>query len=118
MGKHNLQVSDIHDSAVAEALDPVLGKVLQEQSWWMERKNTLAAIAQFVLQFTNVSLLLGGVLPLWATVVIGVLIFLAEVVVHAATKGPVTKSGAERILETARAIERGAPGVPVYHRPE
>ena len=118
MGKHSLQVSDIHDSEIAEALDPVLGKVLQEQPWWMERKNTLAAIAQFVLQFANVALLLGGVLPLWVTVVIGVLIFIAEVVVHAATKGPVTKSGAERILETARAIQRGAPGVPVYNKPE
>lgn len=118
MGKNSLHVSDIHDSEIAEALDPVLGKVLQEQPWWMERKNTLAAIAQFALQFANVALLLGGVLPIWATVVIGVLIFLAEVVVHAATNGPVTKSGAERILETARAIERGAPGVPVYHRPE
>ena len=118
MGKHSLQVSDIHDSEIAEALDPVLGKVLQEQPWWMERKNTLAAIAQFVLQFANVALLLGGVLPLWATVVIGVLIFIAEVVVHAATKGPVTKSGAERILETASAIQRGAPGVPVYNKPE
>lgn len=118
MGKHNLHVSDIHDSAVAESLEPVLGKVLQEQSWWMRRKNTLAAIAQFVLQFANISLLVGGVLPLWVTIVIGVLIFLAEVVVHAATKGPVTNSGAERILETARAIEQGAPGVPVYHKPE
>ena len=118
MGKHNLHVSDIHDSAVAEALDPVLGKVLQEQSWWMKRKNTLAAVAQFILQFANVSLLVGGVLPLWGTIAIGVLIFLAEVVVHAATNGPVTESGAERIMETALAIERGAPGVPVYHRPE
>ena len=118
MGKHNLHVSDIHDSEIAEALDPILGKVLQEQSWWMHRKNTLAAIAQFVLQFANVALLLGGVLPLWATIAIGVLIFLAEVVVHAATKGPVTNSGAERILETAAAVERGAPGVPVYHRPD
>ena len=118
MGKNSLQVSDIHDSEIAEALDPVLGKVLQEQSWWMRRKNTLAAIAQFVLQFANVSLLVGGVLPLWGTITIGVLIFLAEVVVHAATRGPVTPSGADRILETARAVEQGAPGVPVYHKPD
>ena len=45
MGKHSLQVSDIHDSAIAESLDPVLGKVLQEQSWWMERRG----IGQFGL---------------------------------------------------------------------
>lgn len=117
MGKHslskpsNVSASQIHDSEIANALEPVFAKVLNEQSWFEKRKNTLAAVAQSVLQISNFALFAGGVLPLWATISIGIVVFVAEIIVHATTRGPVTPSGVDRIKDAMDQVTQEVPGV-------
>lgn len=124
MAKHNqgaLSVKTITDNDLVNRIQDAAGDAIAGQSWFKRRKNTIAAVAQGVLQFANAGLFLAGVLPLPVTIIIAVLIILAEVVVHAATKAPVTPAAAREI---ERAAVRGESVVDadsvfsVYHKVE
>lgn len=100
-----LTVREITENPLVDRIQDAGARVLAEQSWWGERKNSLAAVAQLVLQLANFTVGLTVGLPVWAIVLIAVVIGVAEVVIHATTKGPVTKSGLERIRVKAEQSE-------------
>lgn len=109
---------DVSNSKIANELEPVLNQVLQSQSWFEKRKNTLFAVANGIIQIANLLAFATFAVPWQVTVAIGVLVFLAEAVLHGRTRGPVTPSGARAVIEEAVKGERQVATVPVYHRPE
>lgn len=122
MAKHSsgtVSVDTITHNELVNRIQYAAGDAIAGQSWFKRRQNTLAAVAQGVLQFANAGLFLAGVLPLPLTIIVAVLIILAEIVVHAATKSPVTPASAREIERAA--VKVGAAGDPsfsVYHRVE
>lgn len=119
-----LTVREITDDPLVNKIQEAGARVLVEQSWWAEKKNSVAAVAQLILQLANFTIGLTVGLPWWAIVLIALVIGVAEVIVHATTKGPVTKSGVEKIrvkAEQAQAAEvptvadPGTPTFSVYH---
>lgn len=93
-------VHTITDNDLVDALQEVAEDALSRQPWFVRRKNTLAAIAQAVLQFANLGITLAVGSPVWVTFAIAAAIILAEVVFHASTRGPVTPSAAQEILSS------------------
>ena len=83
---------DISDHPLANALEPVLNEVLENQTWFQRRKNTIFAVAQGVVQVANLSFFIVGDLPWQVALAIGLVAFLAEAVLHSRTKGPLTVS--------------------------
>ena len=102
MPKSSVTVTQITDNVLVNRIEEAAATALAQQSWWARRKNTLAAIAQIILQAANLALFALGDVPLTVTVVIAVVISLAEVIVHAASKAPVTPASAARIAEAAQ----------------
>lgn len=100
-----LTVREITDNPLVDRIQDAGARVLVEQSWWSEKKNSLAGVANLILQVANFTVGLTVGLPVWAIILIAVVIGLAEVVVHATTKGPVTKSGLEKIRAKAEQAE-------------
>ena len=70
---------------------------LNEQPWYVKRKDTLAALASAILVFLNAAAVQTTDLPAWGGVGIAVLIFAAQIFVHAGTQGAITESMAERL---------------------
>ena len=116
-----ITVSDLLDNPVSDAIQMAGSKALQDQSWWDRRKNTLAGVANLILQVVNVLAFMATDVHWGVTVAIAVLVGMAEVVVHAATKGPVTPSGVEKMRREAQSIEVVDDGedkpFSVYHEP-
>lgn len=121
MGKHTYKPQDFSTHPVANALEEALSDVLNKQSWFQERKNTLFAIAQMILQLGNVALFAVGTLPWYYALAIGIVISLAEAVTHSRTKGPVTPSGARAVADTYKKVITQhlpkQPEVPVFDLP-
>ena len=120
MGK-GISVGTITDNELVNKLQEAAGNAIAEQSWFQRRKNTLAAVAQGVLQFANAALFLTGILPLPVTIAIAIVIIAAEVVVHATSRTPVTPAVVEKIAQ--KAVEqdeyegRHREELPVYEGP-
>ena len=93
-------VHTITDNDLVNALQEGAGDALARQPWFVRRKNTLAAIAQAVLQLANLGVTLAVGSPVWVTFTIAAVIIAAEVVFHASTRGPVTPSAAQEILSS------------------
>lgn len=113
MGKHSETavnpVEKITDNDFVNKLEGIAAGVLRDQPWWNRRKNTLVAIATIILQVANVAVFALVGAPLWVTIAVAAVICLAEVVVHAATKSPVTPGSTEKIRRTAeRSTESGS----------
>lgn len=85
--------------AVANAID--------EQSWFVRRKDTIAAVAGTILQILNLAAFATTNMPEWANLVIAVLVGVCQVFVHAATKGAITPSMAGRLEATSPAAPAG-----------
>ncbi|MFR4188849.1 MAG: hypothetical protein ACLT2I_02660 [Corynebacterium variabile] len=101
MPKSPVTVTQISDNELVNRIEEAAATALASQSWWARRKNTLTAIAQIILQAANVALFALGNVPLTVTIAVAVVISLAEVIVHAASKAPVTPASAARIAEAA-----------------
>ena len=120
MGK-GISVGTITDNELVNKLQEAAGNAIAEQSWFQRRKNTLAAVAQGILQFANAALFLAGILPLPVTIAIAIVIIAAEVVVHATSRTPVTPAVVEKIAQ--KAVEQDAyegkhrEALPVYEGP-
>lgn len=117
----NISARQISDHPVSNEIEKAVSEVLQSQPWYERRKNSLFALGQLVLQAANFGTVFLVGAPWYIAVIVGVLISGAEILTHSRTKGPVTPSGAQRIVETyAREISDRADklGVPVWNRPE
>lgn len=96
-------MASVFQNSVAEAL--------AEQSWWMRRKDTLTAVAGTILQVGNLVLLVSGGWPAWVNAVIAGVIGLAQIVVHAGTKGAITPSMAMRLERAGERAHLDRPSV-------
>lgn len=111
MGKHStLTARQISDNELVNKIEDAASNVLAKQPWWERRKNSLAAVANIILQAANLILFAVTDLPVAVTIGIAAAISLAEVVVHASTKAPVTPAVAATIAAEAEKIETSTGG--------
>lgn len=106
-------MASVFQNSVAEAL--------AEQSWWMRRKDTLTAVAGTILQVGNLVLLVSGGWPAWVNAVVAGVIGLAQIVIHAGTKGAITPSMAARLEQAGERAHLDRPsvsGVAITTEPE
>ncbi|CAB0624353.1 hypothetical protein CIP107578_02509 [Corynebacterium diphtheriae] len=82
-------------------------RALESQSWWLRRKDSLTSGAGLVLHFANlIATMLGDTNP-WVNVVVALVIGVAQLIIHAGTKGAITPSMVTR-------IDNAAPPSPVF----
>lgn len=89
------------ENVVQEAVSAALA----DQSWFVRRKDTMAAAAAAIAQFGNLALAMHDQLPPIGAAIVAVVILVAQIVVHAATPGAITPSMSYRLngaLEEAR----------------
>lgn len=67
-----------------------------------KRRNSLAGGANLILQLANILAFVSFEIPLWATIIIALVIGVAEIVVHAFSKTPVTEGVVEQVTEAAK----------------
>lgn len=94
--------SNTPENLVQEAVTAALA----DQSWFVRRKDTMAAAAAAIAQFGNLALAMHDQLPPIGAAIVAVVILVAQIVVHAATPGAITPSMSYRLngaLEEARA---------------
>lgn len=99
--------SNTPENLVQEAVTAALA----DQSWFVRRKDTMAAAAAAIAQFGNLALAMHDQLPPIGAAIVAVVILVAQIVVHAATPGAITPSMSYRLngaLEEARAHEAEA----------
>lgn len=90
------------ENVVQEAVSAALA----DQSWFVRRKDTMAAAAAAIAQFGNLALAVHDQLPPIGAAIVAVVILVAQIVVHAATPGAITPSMSYRLngaLEEAHA---------------
>lgn len=78
-----------------------VANALRSQSWFVRRKDTIAAVAGTVLQLLNLLLFVTAGAPEWVNALIAVSIGIAQTLVHAATPGAITPSMAGRLERAA-----------------
>lgn len=89
------------DPVHLDPLQEAAADVIAAQPAIQRRKNTIAAAVQALAQVLNaVAVVAAGYDPKIGAVVAG-LIFVAEIVFHATTTGPVTPAGAQKIVDKA-----------------
>lgn len=68
-----------------------------EQPAYMRRKDSITATAGTILQVANLLVAFAGELPAWANILIAAVVGVAQIAVHAGTKGAITPSMANRL---------------------
>lgn len=111
MGKHStITARQISDNELVNKIEDAASSALVNQPWWARRKNSLTAVANIILQAANLILFAVTGLPIGVTIAIAIVISLAEVVIHASTKAPVTPAVAATIAAEAEKIEESSSG--------
>ncbi|CAB0673512.1 hypothetical protein FRC0268_00275 [Corynebacterium diphtheriae] len=82
-------------------------RALESQSWWLRRKDSLTSGAGLVLHFANLIVTMLGDTNPWVNVILAAVIGVAQLVIHAGTKGAITPSMVKR-------LEAAAPVAPVF----
>lgn len=82
---------------MASVFQDSVAQAIAEQPGWVRRKDSLTAVAGTILQLGNLALLMTADGPAWANIVIGALIGVAQIIIHAGTKGAITPSMAVRL---------------------
>ncbi|MDK8500632.1 hypothetical protein QP933_06725 [Corynebacterium pseudodiphtheriticum] len=77
-----------------------VSNALRGQSWFVRRKDTIAAVAGTIVQVLNLMVFMTAGAPEWVNALIAVTVGIAQTLVHAATPGAITPS-MERRLEQA-----------------
>lgn len=97
----NITVRKITDNELVNAIQDVAATAISKTKFWQKRPNSLTSAAQTVLQLAGIAggLFLG--LPWWGILIVALVIGVAEVIVQASTKTPVTPHSAEKLVETA-----------------
>lgn len=116
MGKHELNASkarDILDSDLVRVVEQIAAGAAVSTPESRKRVNSGATAANGVLQVGTVLLGMAQDWPLWAIVAIMVVLFIAEVIVQASTKTPVTKNVVNEITsEAVRQVSEGRVKLP------
>ncbi|MGP6175449.1 hypothetical protein [Corynebacterium sp. A21] len=105
MAKH-ISVADLLDNPIADAVQEAGVAAIHDQGWFARRKNSLTAAAQVVLQILNLLIFTMGDVHWGITLGVAIVIGVAEVIVHASSRGPVTPSGIAAIQLKAAQISR------------
>lgn len=112
--------NEIRDNPLVDKIQDAASEVLRRQKITEARKNTLFALAQGILQMGNIGLLVAGQLPWYISVIIGVVLVVAETVAHAFTKGPLTPSAVQELEDVVlrkevATVNGGGDQFSVYH---
>lgn len=89
----------IYDDPLVNKVQEAGERVISEYPPFEKRKNSVASISSGVLQALNLIAVAVGVTNPWLAIGLGIAIAIVETIFHAATKGPVTKSGVKAIEE-------------------
>lgn len=115
-----ITAGEIVDNPLVNKVQEATAAVLREQKVTEARKNTLFAIAQGILQFGNIGLLIAGQVPWYVTVAIAAVLVVAETMAHAFTPGPLTKSAVKKVenellRKEVATVNGGEDKFSVYH---
>lgn len=80
------------DTKILDAVSSALAK----QSWFLYRKDSITAVAGTILQIANFKNI-DSYTDTWVGIAIAIVIGIAQVIVHAGTKGAITPSMAGRL---------------------
>ncbi|MGX7905949.1 hypothetical protein ACVNSK_06855 [Corynebacterium propinquum] len=78
-----------------------VSNALRNQSWFIRRKDTIAAVAGTIVQLLNLLVFVTAGAPEWVNAVIAVSVGIAQTLVHAATPGAITPSMEKRLEQAA-----------------
>lgn len=95
----SISPESIYDDPLVEKVQEAGERVISEYPPFEKRKNSIASISSGVLQALNLVAVAVGVTNPWIAIALGIAIAIVETIFHAATKGPVTKSGVKKIEE-------------------
>lgn len=116
MGKHEFNAAkarDILDSDLVRMVEQIAASAAVSTPESRKRVNSGAAAANAVLQVGAVLLGMAQDWPLWAIIAIMAVLFVAEVIVQAATKTPVTTNVVNEITrEAVRQVGEGRVKLP------
>lgn len=88
---------------MASIFQDSVAQALANQPWYIRRKDTLTAVAGTVLQAMNLLILVAGESNEWVNITIAVTIGIAQIIIHAGTKGAITPSMAKRLEQAGAA---------------
>lgn len=91
---------------MASVFQDAVAAAIAEQPWYVRRKDSIAAGAGLVLQAANVLTAYSADFPEWVNIVVAVVIGVAQIAVHAGTKGAITPSQAARLEAAAGDIHQ------------
>lgn len=94
-------------------IQDAVAEALAQQPGYARRKDSITAVAATVLQLANLAVLYTGEAPAWLSLVLAVVIGVAQTAIHAGTKGAITPSMAERLEEAAEIVSHENT-LPVY----
>ena len=78
-----------------------VSNALRGQSWFVRRKDTIAAVAGTIVQVLNLMVFMTAGAPEWVNGIIAVAVGIAQAFVHAATPGAITPSMEKRLEKAA-----------------
>ncbi|MDC7086741.1 hypothetical protein PQG67_07230 [Corynebacterium pseudodiphtheriticum] len=78
-----------------------VSNALRGQSWFVRRKDTIAAVAGTIVQLLNLLVFMTAGAPEWVNALIAVTVGVAQTLVHAATPGAITPSMTRRLEKAA-----------------
>lgn len=78
-----------------------VSNALRGQSWFVRRKDTIAAVAGTIVQVLNLMVFMTTGAPEWVNALIAVAVGIAQTLVHAATPGAITPSMQHRLEKAA-----------------
>lgn len=78
-----------------------VSNALRNQSWFIRRKDTIAAVAGTIVQLLNLMVFMTTGAPEWVNAIIAVAVGVAQTLVHAATPGAITPSMEKRLEKAA-----------------
>lgn len=82
---------------MASVFQDAVATALANQSWFARRKDSLTATAGTFLQVANLATAYMTGAPHWVSILVAVVVGVAQIVVHAGTKGAITPSMATRL---------------------
>ena len=82
-------------------IQTAVSNALRGQSWFIRRKDTIAAVAGTIVQVLNLVIFMTTGAPEWVNGIIAVAVGVAQAFVHAATPGAITPSMEKRLEQAA-----------------
>lgn len=82
-------------------IQTAVSNALRGQSWFVRRKDTIAAVAGTIMHVLNLMVFMTAGAPEWVNGIIAVAVGVAQAFVHAATPGAITPSMEKRLEQAA-----------------